>query len=748
MSSDRLYFDDLGREHALLLGQLGAAVILNSTTLFARVAQLYAWRLLGTSGTDQHYILSCASTALSSNAIDLTFQLQVPHNVWSFLKPQVGPESANDVPQDGSTVSRQNSMDAALDKKTPMGRPNPTQGGSYVEIRQDDGLVKSKGKWSRSSISRHLALFHLTPVAVTLSVLVLYIKRVRWTRPSNEALNALQFAAKIHEALIIVSLGCILMARINYHLLAKDKTLPLGFLSSPLLLNSPFLYLFSRELWAPMMSSSGHRTQKITGSMIIIVIILCLAASPLSAITMLPRLGWWTIPIKLPVDSYYTTYTPGSLYNTDLDGGTVPKHKDKWTSAIGSKASQRALLETATLTRDPSDISRPISYKALYTGGTIATCPLSSVASGMADTNGHRDPPIEILTRAKNKASGSSTLNKWKQPLVSVECQAERLKNGTASLRFDGYPSGLEFQSTQYSVLRNLEKDVNNSLGPLDYGSLDLKSSEKLPVSTDMFFTSVMNTTDTGSPTSDGLAIGLTVCLISARWIEADNWIEFSQSSDTLTHFGFPRQEALSEVRNAFNTSDFIDIHEDWMTGIASLPNTSSNRSSYEEMMDFCCSNRRCDARCLELSLSMHLADAMSQLGEFFKRDFRGVKGYDDVDTGRNGSVIYAAYAYTYAYEFETSIAIPIAFSILLLHVLIVLVYIFLLFYTEHLWYTSGWDSVGDLLVLTLYSDVPVEGDLMKAGASKKWTKLVVLRESGVTGRKGIVIRDSSNDFS
>jgi hypothetical protein len=164
--------------------------------------------------------------------------------------------------------------------------------------------------------------------------------------------------------------------------------------------------------------------------------------------------------------------------------------------------------------------------------------------------------------------------------------------------------------------------------------------------------------------------------------------------------------------------------------------------------MDFCCSNRRCDARCLELSLSMHLADAMSQLGEFFKRDFRGVKGYDDVDTGRNGSVIYAAYAYTYAYEFETSIAIPIAFSILLFHVLIALVYIFLLFYTEHLWYTSGWDSVGDLLVLTLYSDVPVEGDLMKVGASKKWTKLVVLRELGVTGRKGIVIRDSSNDFS
>lgn len=658
-------------------------------------------------------------------------------------------------------------MDATLDKKTPVGSPNSTRGGSYIEARQDNGLLKSQGKRSRSSISRHLALFHLPPIAVTLSVLVLYIKRVHQTRPSNEALNALQFAAKIHKALIIVSLGCILMARINYHLLAKDKTLPLGFLSSPLLLNSPFSYLFSRELWAPMMSSSGHRTQKITGSMIIIAIILCLAASPLSAITILPRLGWQTIPIKLPMDSYYITYTPGSLYNTDLDAGTISKHKDKWTSAIGSKASQRALLETATLTRDPSDsnsvanftfmnttytnyesISRPISYKALHTGGTIVTCPLSSIASGMADTSGHRDPPIEILTRAKNKASGSTTLDKQKQPLISIEYQAERLKNGTTRFAFNGYPSGLEIQSTQYSILRHLEKDVNNSLGPIDYGSLNLKSSEKLPVSTDMFFASVINTTGTGSPTSDGLAIELTICLISARQSKADNQIEFSRSSNTLTHFGFPRQEALSKVRNAFNTSDFIDIHKEWMTGIASLPNTSSNRSSYKEIIDFYYSNRHYNGRYLKLSLSMHLADTISQLGEFFKRDFRGIKGYDNIDIGRNGSVIYAAYTYTYAYKFKSSIAIPIAFSILLLHILIVLVYIFLLFYTEHLQYTSGWDSIRDLLVLTLYSDIPLKGDLIKVRASKKWTKLVIFRELGITGRKSIIIKDSSNDFS
>lgn len=228
-------------------------------------------------------------------------------------------------------------MDDTLDKKTPIANPNLTQEASYGDKLQDVDLLKPKGKRQRSSISRHIALFQLPPVAVTMSVLALYIAKVRWSRPSNEALNALQFAAKIHEAMIIVSLGTILMARVNYHLLTKEKSLPLGFLSSSLLLNSPFLYLFSQELWAPMLNLAARRTQRITGSMIIIVIILCLAASPLSAITMLPRLGWWEIPIELPVGSYYITYTPGSLYNTDLDASAVPKRKDKWTSGIGSK---------------------------------------------------------------------------------------------------------------------------------------------------------------------------------------------------------------------------------------------------------------------------------------------------------------------------------------------------------------------------------------------------------------------------
>ena len=54
------------------------------------------------------------------------------------------------------------------------------------------------------------SLIHLPPVAITLGILSLTFRSVFWEAPgpnTNSALNALQFAAKVHESLIIVSLG-------------------------------------------------------------------------------------------------------------------------------------------------------------------------------------------------------------------------------------------------------------------------------------------------------------------------------------------------------------------------------------------------------------------------------------------------------------------------------------------------------------------------------------------------------------
>jgi hypothetical protein len=102
-------------------------------------------------------------------------------------------------------------------------------------------------------MSWHLALFHLPAVGITLSLVVLYSVHIRWGNLSDEQLSYLQFAAKGHEALILVSLTDILIHRIRYNLLQGKNGVPLGFLTSSFIIGSPISYFFSWELWASLL---------------------------------------------------------------------------------------------------------------------------------------------------------------------------------------------------------------------------------------------------------------------------------------------------------------------------------------------------------------------------------------------------------------------------------------------------------------------------------------------------------------
>ena len=459
------------------------------------------------------------------------------------------------------------------------------------------------------------------------------------------ALNALQFAAKIHEALIIVSIGDILMGRINHHLLNDGDSLPLGFLPSPLLLNSPFSYLISSELWAPILSSRGRqRTQKATGAMIFLSALLCIAASPLSAITMIPRQGW-RLMVNGIGSSSQVTYTPGGLYNNDLDGRFIPNsnytHKSTWQA----RPSQKSILET-TITKGHSSsgpftnvtysnyeaTARPMSLKYGYQG-MIATCPLSSVARHFKDSDAvfNLNPWVNGMAKAVYQEDASSTYGKWKQPVVSASCHSTSLKDGIANFIFSADPGigpkeifdTLEIRSADYPWIMEVSKNRTNSSGPLGYAFLNIKDSKQLPISADIMFATVLNETqerDTFDVVSlRPTVIVLTLCVIQARWTEADVWVEPDRSSDALSHFDFDTLDMNTPINESFGTPDFINIHQDWMAGIGSVSTTSANRSSYEEAHDFCMDATRprsLDWQCVQTFLAMHVADAIAEVGQ------------------------------------------------------------------------------------------------------------------------------------
>ncbi|KAF9764612.1 hypothetical protein IL306_002781 [Fusarium sp. DS 682] len=202
---------------------------------------------------------------------------------------------------------------------------------------------------SKLSALGHFALFHLPAVAGTLILLSLYIAKIRWNNPPIDALNALQFTAKAHEALLLISLGDILLHRIAHGLVHQKRGTPIGFLSSAFYLGAPIQYLVSRQLWTPIMKPSRNATyHRITGIIIIFIALLSISASPLSAVAMIPRQRWWDNPDVYMERGVRVMQVNSSIYTTNLTAKDfeTAQEEEEWKPMFWSRPSQEAILQS------------------------------------------------------------------------------------------------------------------------------------------------------------------------------------------------------------------------------------------------------------------------------------------------------------------------------------------------------------------------------------------------------------------
>lgn len=167
-------------------------------------------------------------------------------------------------------------------------------------------------------------MFHLLPVAINVTVLGLYVRQVLWAPPgpTTNVSNALQFAAKVHETLMIASLGNVLLHHIRYKLLSSDgRGLPLGLVTSPFRLFD-ITYLWSREFSAACQGLLEFRLSEVITILIhLFMFILAAVLGPASAISMLPRLGEWQIAKTITEAPFYSAQTRNSNYHVYLVGG-------------------------------------------------------------------------------------------------------------------------------------------------------------------------------------------------------------------------------------------------------------------------------------------------------------------------------------------------------------------------------------------------------------------------------------------
>ncbi|KAL2672344.1 hypothetical protein Neosp_013049 [[Neocosmospora] mangrovei] len=569
-------------------------------------------------------------STLSSTAED-PFRQNTTTTASSFQDPR-----ARDVAESTETLIQDSTSRGLYPKK--LNNPEPPK------------KVCSKGRWTALG---HLTLFHLPAVAITLAILALYIARVRWPHPTVEQLSILQFVAKGHEILILVSLADVLMYRVCYGLLIDKNGVPLGFLSSPFQLGAPILYLFSWELWSAILQPGANHSRgrpRITGFIIIVAILLSLAAAPLSAIAIIPREGWQQVHLQ-PKKEEIITYVKNQLYETDLDSKHVDLYKVYATSSPSQQDLFRMLIPTID---DPPDkeefsssrrmanftytkynldtpgsrlISLTMDVEDLeFRSMAIATTPMSAVADQL--DRYWREKPTDVLTKSYRTTVNSSEVKRWKQPLVAVECSPNKTVGSKASFSFQS-------NITNNNILLDTEKDsgfkkllevARRKKSPqLGYQIIDLPDSKDSSISAAMVFVTDDWRADDGTPLQgeeEGL-LELELCRIYARWEEADVWVEEGKSSIVQSQLDSPLFRFSHHFGDSAKAGDTIKMREEWLTARGTgLDGGSSNEtnSTYQQIRDFCYSGivDRLSSDCLHITLAAHLTDALSQTGSTY----------------------------------------------------------------------------------------------------------------------------------
>ncbi|UZP38197.1 hypothetical protein NXS19_006013 [Fusarium pseudograminearum] len=600
------------------------------------------------------------------------------------------------------------------------------QDGKYSPVGDDDYSIATPSlQGSRSpkrvckngiwAVLRHLALFHIPPIGITLALLGLYVHKIRWGDLTEEQLNFLQFAAKAHEILILVSLTDILLQRICYSLMCEDQGVPLGLLSSPFQLGSPLQYFFSWELWSGIIQP-GVKPKKarpwITGMVIIVTVLLSVAAAPLSAIVMIPREGWWQVHHTPDDDQARMTYFKPDIYPTDLgerqtDVYLIQQEADSmahrpdpvlgpifWDMPTFNMETNLQPLSNITYTNyDKFSASNRVitmtqAIPDAVLGLAVATTPMDTLSSNILHSwHTREDEPKDLLVKSYWRTLESPSLKRWKQPLVAAEC-AWNLTSGNES--YFSFPSNMSSGEVTMTFDDDPEfKDLNQ----FDRSLFDI-------------YNFVGDSAAKYEPIR-----------MHKEWLESVG----RRRNET--------GEVIPEQISIWDNS--IDIAHDVRT-----------RVYYQTAAE--------EGRYLQLALGVHLADILSRMGRE-SLDRKGVRPDDSIDgePPEPGDYILEQNNFLggYGYSIESSSAIPLALGILLLHVAIVLIHAFIIIFFRHRWLSSCWAGFGEVLVLALRSD---KHDLGNVGggvdSSRTWSTAATVRIVGEDGRLEMVLNGTGTN--
>lgn len=557
----------------------------------------------------------------------------------------------------------------------------------------------------RMSAIRSFVLFHLPAISVTLALAVFYFKKVQWLHghPTTAELIMLQFAAKAHESLILVSLTDILLHRIRYGLLLEGTGgVPLGFLSSPFQLASPIRYFFSWELWGAILNPAASRQFHAETSVLILLLVLIgLGASPFSAILMIPRQGWWALMDGLgeeEVIDAQTYFVPRSDENPIYEIEPRPRYPS------------------------PSDLC------------------LNLTGNGCAQQN------VEPF----------SNMERWKQPMVAVTCTWSDSTPPLESPVIEFHINGFIDSPSHHTLELDLEADLaflketplkdGKSHHQSDPIFLNIRDQVPIPISAAILFTSAVAAS--GEMYKERSRSAIFLCLVHARWIDADAWVVAEYAPAVISHFGLSISDWMGFLNRTSNHANVIKMTDTWLTEIGKASTVDDLgkqtdtlvNNAYRQAADICRStkrSRRSISGCFPQFLAVYLTDALASMYSY-KELYPNDPEPEDI------MVDMEYFTRVYAYSFRNSHGPTVALAVLLLHVVIVILHTGIILLSPRPWIGSGWGSFRQLMTLALRSRAPFGLDNVGGGVSSShtWKQMVTVRELADEQRLEMVVGD------
>lgn len=275
---------------------------------------------------------------------------------------------------------------------------------------------------------------------------------------------------------------------------------------------------------------------------------------------------------------------------------------------------------------------------------------------------------------------------------------------------------------------------------------LNIRDQLPIPISAAILFASSVTVSKESNKEGSGFETQL--CLVHARWIDADAWVAAEYAPAVVSDFGLSISDWMGFLNRTSNHANVIKMTHTWLTEIGK-PSTVDDldkqtdtpvNTAYRQVMDICHyhkTDKTPPSACFSQFLAVYLTNALASM-----------YGYSNLTSSRpepeDIMVDIKYFTHIYAYSFRNSHGLIVALTVLLLHVVIVILHTGIIVLSPRPWLGSVWGSFGQLMTLALRSRAPFGLENVGGGVSSShtWKQVVTVRELADEQRLEMVVGD------